>query len=73
MDDFDRVAPSTSNGGAEMAFLIVFVIGLLLLVFALFAGGGGGGTADPAAVSTETAPALEDTTPTAPVAPATGN
>ncbi|WP_108815884.1 hypothetical protein [Loktanella sp. Alg231-35] len=74
MDEFSRVTPSTSNGGG-IGFLVAAVIVVLVLLYALFAGGSVSPTADPATVGAteEAAPALEETAPTQPVAPATDN
>jgi hypothetical protein len=74
MDEFSRVTPSTSSSGG-IGFLVAAVIVVLVLLYALFAGGSVSPTADPATVGApeQTAPALEDTAPIQPVAPAAGN
>ncbi|EBA11448.1 hypothetical protein [Roseobacter sp. CCS2] len=72
MDEFSHTKTNTSSGSG-IGFLVAAVIVVLVLLYALFAGGGGT-PVDPATVGTtdQGAPALEETAPTQPVAPAVG-
>ncbi|MEL7179221.1 MAG: hypothetical protein AAFN63_05260 [Pseudomonadota bacterium] len=73
MDEFSHTKTNTSSGSG-VGFLVAAVIVVLVLLYALFAGGSVSTTIDPATAggAEETAPALEETAPAQPVAPAVG-